>query len=326
MPTDRIRREKLAQAAHGASRRESVLRRLSYRDWSEDELRASLDWPSGTGVGAVLRELRERGEAHDVDGRWRAGPRPTQPETPMDLAQRLGDLVAKRPGMNATGLAKELGVHTARIGQVAERAGVRAEKQGDHRGAPTLYYPITSSPSPAEVTPDREAAPASGGDLLVRVLHHEADAYDPRRHECSATEQVERLEAECVALRRCVADAEAKAERYLASNRLLEQDLRDLRLEVDVANARADRAGHHAAQFGALLDRYDVPSSLRLSYVETALLHRSRCSTWLAQIDHALGSECDRTQAASPEGDEAQAWRLGTIAALRPTNHESEDL
>lgn len=55
-------------------------------------------------------------------------------------------------------------------------------------------------------------------------------------------------------------------------------------------------------------------------------LARSRCSTWLAQIDHALGSECDRTQAASPEGDEAQAWRLGTIAALRPTNHESEDL
>lgn len=327
MPSDRIRAQKLAQAAAAAARREAVLRRLAYHDWSEAELRTSLDWPSGIGVGAVLRELRERGEAHEHEDRWLIGPPPT-PEEAMELAKRLEALVAQKPGLNASELARELGVHAARIGQVAHLAAVRAEKQGEHRGAATLYFPANPSSArpPGEVSPaSGEAqgtdAPAGPGSL-VDWSSIERDALV--RQLAEAHEDLARARAELDAVRATFgggppAPLLAMAQGAALERQHLHERAATLKLELDAAAARADRADQYIGQLGTLLDRYDVPASLRLSYVETALKHRSRCSAWLAQIDHALGSDCDRTQADSPEGEAAQAWRLAQIAALRPT-------
>jgi hypothetical protein len=95
---------------------------------------------------------------------------------------------------------------------------------------------------------------------------------------------------------------------------LLEQQLAGMLLERDAAAFRADQAEPFMAKLGTLLD--DVPAAQRLQYIEMILQHRSRCSAWLAQIDAALGSDCDRSQAEGSLGEVAQEWRLAQIAEV----------
>ena len=209
-----------------------------------------------------------------------------------------------------------------------------------------------SPPPPSPKSPLGEAATASGGGLgwtapawLAEALdlddgdpagREEVEAalrsYAPRRDPddlvcrvaqalgmgAPASVTAERVLEEAAALTAALDTLHGDHARALTLGNqrihFLEQELAGMLLERDAAAFRADQAEPFMAKLGALLD--DVPAHQRLQYIEMILQHRSRCSAWLAQIDAALGSDCDRSQADSPAGEAAQEWRLAQIAEV----------
>lgn len=85
----RVRHELSARAALEEQRRVELRRRLRPEGVSLDAVARSLDWPGGeVGVRQVLRELAERGEAHERDGLLFAGPDPRPPASRLVITGR----------------------------------------------------------------------------------------------------------------------------------------------------------------------------------------------------------------------------------------------
>jgi hypothetical protein len=80
---DKVSTAKISRAEEEAGRREAILKRLRWAKpggLTQSMLEARLGWP--TGVPTVLRELVDRGEAHQIGNIYHEGPGPAKVETP----------------------------------------------------------------------------------------------------------------------------------------------------------------------------------------------------------------------------------------------------
>lgn len=269
---------------------------------------------------------------------------PAAPEAvvPAPTVEDLEALVLEAPGLTLSAYAKRLGTYSSLVGALAAKStAIRRQKRGESRGDPVLLYPNTSSPSPASSLGVVE--PASGGGLSTDEADLLRDEADERirvvtRQRDAAHEDLARARAELDAVRATFTASGppgpllAMAQGAALERRHLHERAATLKLELDAAAERArllEAGKSEPAPGWALRSLAEVDELLgidlgaetglpeaqriRLRYLETALGHRSRCSSWFAQIDHALGSDSDRTQAEGVAGDAVQQWRLDAI-------------
>lgn len=100
-PMTGIERSKAERAREEDAARAKVRKRVEWAGAAgitEAEVNGRLDWP--TGAGAALRDLADRGEVHEREGRWYLGP-PTIMESPTCSAfqaPKLQDLILRELG------------------------------------------------------------------------------------------------------------------------------------------------------------------------------------------------------------------------------------
>jgi hypothetical protein len=302
------------------------------------------DEPPAAPAGVTEPPCSERASSSSPPG----APVRSYPEVHAYVADHPGVLYAdcaRALGLNQGTLRGRVRTHGASMG-IVERAG------GDPWMLRLYLAENDASSPPSPKSPLGEVATASGGDLswtapawLAEALdlddgdpagREEVEAalrgYAPRRDPddivrrlaealgmgAPASVTADRVLEEAAGLTASLDTLHGEHARALTLGNqrihLLEQQLAGMLLERDAAAFRADQAEPFMAKLGTLLD--DVPAAQRLQYIEMILQHRSRCSAWLAQIDAALGSDCDRSQAEGPSGEAAQEWRLAQIAEV----------
>lgn len=175
------RARELAQRAREAEgRREAVRRRLKWASpggRSLADLERGLGWPGGTtGVPVVLRELAERGEAHEREGVWYAGPGPASVgggDTPP-VTGALGSAAAaatSRDLVDPRGAQGSVTAGRAREGR-SDSLGDPASPQAAARAESVEGQP----PSHARAAPTTGASPVDEDPAIPRVVTDGADA------------------------------------------------------------------------------------------------------------------------------------------------------
>lgn len=170
------RKQALAERARAeAATRESVLRRLR---WAAPAGlgEAAVAQRSGLpviGVGAILRQLADRGDAHERDGVWYVGldPRPGHPEavvsTPVDVRARVLAVADGTWRYRAELGARVLGVTLATalhaIGVLVNAGQLQTEPNGVRVRLPLAERAVLGGPNPSNSSPSAPPTTAPNG-------------------------------------------------------------------------------------------------------------------------------------------------------------------
>lgn len=220
-------------------------------------------------VASAAGEQRQTDRLEDQDTR-KSGKRGFEPrsvaiplssELPMSFADRLAALVERDPGISVTLAARSLGTSTTTVSSASRDPRIRREKRATEQGAPVALFPAEPSPRSPEPSPREstlQPGPSGSDPAEWRAPAWLAAALHLDDGDVVTRENVE------AALRnyappRDPDDTRQQATRYLASNRLLEQDLAELRALRD----ELDRLRESYAQEVARARPAPVPDDLR---------------------------------------------------------------
>ncbi len=157
---------------------DAVRRRLRWRSWTPADLARSLELPGGTvGLGSWLRELVERGEAHEIDGAWHAGPAPTEAEeaapeedtvteapAPTVGEQIMADL-AEHPWSTSRAIAERLDITVTKASRELNAAGDAVQRRKLPGGPGYLYALPDAALAPEVETLSEATVPAERPEI-----------------------------------------------------------------------------------------------------------------------------------------------------------------